>query len=82
MGQRRECPLRPVDTLPPWGELSQRLRERVADRFAHLDPEFDEPSWCVVRITGPAGGVGEVAVENHADLGLIIYVGDFTHGHS
>ena len=63
------------------GDLSQRLRERVAHRFAHLDPEFDEASWCVVRIRGPAGGVGEVAVENHADYGLIVHVVDFTHGH-
>jgi hypothetical protein len=62
------------------GELSQKLRERVAERFAHLDPEFDEASSCVVRIRGPAGGVGEVEVENHAG-GLIVHVGNFTHGH-
>jgi hypothetical protein len=71
-----------VDTLGGVeGELSQRLRECVADRFADLSPEFDEASSRLVRIVAPSGGVGDVVVESDADVGFIVYVGDFTHGH-
>ncbi len=75
-------PRRPSDIRSRWvdNELSQRLRERVADRFAHLNPVDEASSW-VVRIRGPAGGVGEVVLENNADFGLIVHVVDFTHGH-